>query len=134
MKRHALVILAITLGMQAVAQTNRVMLLESRSDGKTQYYMVSHEVLAKCPKWDAATEPPLAISQAVTRAKEWLKGRFPRCTVHEANSITLEQFAPSLWFYRIEVGRHGPTNIVCRTVTVIVLMDGSVVEPSEKRE
>ena len=66
-----------TIALNAAAAADRVRLTECTDErGKHSYFMVSTETLEKCPTWDVQHEPPLSITQAIPKAREWLKQKF----------------------------------------------------------
>jgi hypothetical protein len=103
------------------------------SAGRVSVYRVQESKLLATRKWSPeAEEPPLSVSSAVKLAMKRLRakrtGPFQVIVVELSASGGREW----RWFYRVNVydlatakGPQGP-----ETVDVVVLMDGSVVEPS----
>jgi TonB family protein len=107
-------------------------------------YEVSDERASRLPQWDqhATPEPPLSMRAATQAAEAWLISRNRDIRAFEASNLTLLRVAPAAvpdgvcrrvdcWYYRLVFdpvvgGRRLAGN---GAFTVIVLMDGSVVEP-----
>jgi TonB family protein len=104
-------------------------------------YEISQERASGLPTWEqqAASEPPLSISEARKTAETWLMSRTPEVKTFELNALSLSRTpAPpgtcrggGCWYYRLTfdpviAGRRLPG---AGDFTVIVLIDGSIVEP-----
>jgi TonB family protein len=103
-------------------------------DGTRYLYEISQDRAAGLPRWDqrARSEPPLSVSQARKAAEAWLTSRAPEVKTLEMTSLSLVNLNPAgLWNYRLTfdpvVGGRRLTG--GRDFTVVVLLDGSIVEP-----
>ncbi len=68
MKHHTIIIaLAIaSVAVSALAAPARVRLTEHQdADGTRTYYMASREAVQNSPTWDAKSDPPMSVSQAI---------------------------------------------------------------------
>jgi TonB family protein len=99
-------------------------------DGSTLAYDISRERLTNAPSWDPQTtaQPPLSVGEAIAEAKRWLqeKRSAPEATDYRLLSALLMRFAGGAsdrWSYQITLSSGAIA------VTVIVLLDGSIVEP-----
>jgi TonB family protein len=103
-------------------------------DGTRYLYEISQERASGLPRWDqrAGSDPPLSVSQARKAAEAWLASRAPEVKTLELTSVNLLNLNPAgLWYYRLTFdplvgGRRLPGG---RDFTVVVLLDGSIVEP-----
>jgi hypothetical protein len=100
------------------------------SDGSTLAYDISRDRFTRAPSRDpqTAVQPPLSIGDAVTAAKNWLrdKPRQPETTDYMLQSTLLSRIAgraSDRWSYQINLLSGAGI------VTVMVLLDGSIVEP-----
>jgi Ca-activated chloride channel family protein len=112
--------------------------------GARSVYDVSEEQSSRLPQWDqhATPEPPLSMRAATQAAEAWLISRNREIRAFEASNLMLLRVAPAAvpdgvcghvecWYYRLAFdpvvgGRRLASG---GAFTVIVLMDGSVVEP-----
>jgi TonB family protein len=112
--------------------------------GARSVYDVSEDRISRLPQWDqhATPEPPLSMRAATQAAEAWLISRNREIRAFEASNLMLLWVAPAAgpdgvcrrvecWYYRLAFdpvvgGRRLPGG---GAFTVIVLMDGSVVEP-----
>ena len=112
-------------------------------DGTRYRYEISKERAEALPQWNqrAAPEPPLSMSAATKAAESWLTSRIPEVKTFDVGSLFFAKVFPSAptdpcripgcWYYRITfdpvVG--GRRLNAGGDFTVVVLLDGSVVEP-----
>ena len=106
----------------------------SASNGQKFVYAAPAKRLSTIPKWKAKGEPPLSIGKALSSALQNLKNKHPD-SVFEVdeieidssryNSVAAEKAEERCWFYKL---RLKATNQRLK-IRVIVLMDGSIVEP-----
>jgi TonB family protein len=109
-------------------------------DGRRYVYEISQERSDGLPQWDqqAASEPPLSMSEATKRGEAWLRSRTPEIMTFELNTLSLlRTLAPpgicrrgGCWYYRMTfdpviAGRR----LASGSDLVVVLIDGSIVEP-----
>lgn len=132
---------ATTVVLTAIAEPGRINITQSTDEkGKTTYFMVSNEMVAKCPAWNEEQEPPLSIRQAITKARDWVKKKYPAFSVSNVNSVCMgkiwEHKILDRWYYSIGIeGRVAVNGIdAIKHFEIVVLMDGSIVEPSDKEE
>lgn len=112
-------------------------------DGTRYRYEISRERAEALPQWNQRTapEPPLSISAATKAAESWLTSRIPEVKTFDVSSLFFAKVFSSVptdpcriagcWYYRIAfdpvVG--GRRLNAGGDFTVVVLLDGSVVEP-----
>jgi TonB family protein len=103
-------------------------------DGTRYQYEISQERASGLPRWDqrAGSEPPLSMGVARRAAEAWLTARAPEIKTLELTSLSLLNLNPAgVWHYRLTfdplVG--GRRLSGGRDFTVVVLLDGSIVEP-----
>jgi len=104
--------------------------------GPTNTWFVTRSQLNRVPGWDEKGEPPLPVAKAVSLATAWVvsKGGGTNSFVETIEFRSLERGNPkgkyrSFWFYKIrfhDAFRYG------NSVTCIVLLDGSIVEPKSE--
>ena len=104
--------------------------------GYTNTWFVAESRFVKKAEWDEKGEPRLSVGKAVSLAKAWVvsKGGSPNSYVCGIEFRSLDRGAPPdspskfrpFWFYVI---RHCEVYQVGSSMTCIVLLDGSVVEP-----
>jgi TonB family protein len=116
-------------------------------DGTRYQFEISEERADALPLWDQreAAEPLLSMREARRKAEAWLTSRTPEIATVELSGVSLAKVlarlptgpctARSCWYYRVSfdpvVGGHrlyGGGDF-----TVVVLLDGSVVEPRIER-
>ena len=128
------------LAKPSAGQTFTIATSIDRND--TRYvYEISQGRANGVQPWDpqASSEPPLSISEARKTAETWLTSRTPEVKTFELNALSLSRTPgpPGIcrgggcWYYRITfdpviAGRRLPG---AGDFTVIVLIDGSIVEP-----
>jgi hypothetical protein len=106
-------------------------------NGKTTEYLTTQNVLEKCPEWTLDKEPPLPIQKAVKIAEEHIKVKYPQFTsfkiIHIALSPVYNSKYRNRWYYDISVQAVANLGGVSASshFNVIVLMDGTIVEPTE---
>jgi hypothetical protein len=140
--RHLILPPVLLLAISSAYAQNRgeVPLFRANYDGKVSDYSISEIRAEKLPKWDP-TQPviPLPIHSAVAKAQVWVKTLNPKFDSFVPARIGLGcvcygKFS-GLWYYTISLDgivggkrMHGPD------FGAVVLMDGSIVEPREKKE
>ena len=98
-------------------------------------YRTTKEILGKCPDWKLDKEPPLPVSTATEIANTWIKKKYPKFNKFSIAAITLSKIwdreYQNKWYYSISVNAFADIDgINTRSFfSVIILMDGSVVEP-----
>ena len=147
MKPLAILILALSLGGQLYAATNtnvRVFALESLGEGTTVFSIPQAKAAAQ-PRWtpESPAQPPLSIYKACSLAKQALANRGKTVAEWRMLDCALREFLdggyPDRWFY--VVGFYRPMSARAARAaertndfieSVVVLMDGTVVEPNLK--
>jgi hypothetical protein len=119
----------------------QVQLIEIGNPGHMHHvYSISEFTLVRLPEWQPEKDPPpLAMAEAISRAREWARKRHPKFDDLRLRNIQLQEIqcdtpVRNRWFYMLSFdpvveGRESWGG----DVTVIVLMDGSIVTPIEKR-
>jgi TonB family protein len=112
-------------------------------DGTRYQFEIPEKRADTLPPWDqrAASEPPLSMTEARRIAEAWLTSRTPEIKTFELSGLSLVKVPPRLptgpcaaggcWYYRASfdpvVG--GRRLSGGGDFTVVVLLDGSIVEP-----
>jgi TonB family protein len=110
---------------------NVTILRRTNADGTNVVWDVTRDRFDRQPAWrpDAGT-PPLSLSDAMRTANEWIQKNHARSNPGLLQSASLLKFGGMSWYYRIEYAMVPVTaDNASERVTVIVLLDGSVVEP-----
>lgn len=142
MKRQVLMFVLLPLLVATAASAgDRVQLMVNTDEaGRRSYYMADAATLEKCPSWDLKVEPPLPVTEAVAKAKDWLKRKQASFLIDDVTSIGLMKIwatgVKDKWCYSIHFqGRASVDGIPGdKNFLVVVLMDGSIVQPSDKKE
>lgn len=121
----------------------------TRADGTHQIWEVARDRLSKVPRWDFTTaQAPLSLVAAVSIAEKWAAQQNPDATRWQVVSAVLTPIVTpmagrasgvtlSSWYYRVQLATaiDSPSVLIpgpvgdARRVSVVVLLDGSVVEP-----
>jgi hypothetical protein len=108
--------------------------------GEEIAWYVSDARLSSTPEWkfDARTGVPLPMPAAYERANTWLKSSFPKIGSFRLRSYTVassgNSLAPNRWYYVFDfVGDVDGSTVSNAKFSVMVLMDGTVVEPRAKK-
>ena len=132
----ATLLLATTAQSLARTSPQGIVPLHAASYGESvREYSIIESQAEKLAKWDPAqTAAPLTTSQAITKARAWLKVRHPKFDGFEPTEISLRRVSYSrftaLWYYTIRFdGLVGQTRSYVPEMEAVVLMDGTVVEP-----
>jgi hypothetical protein len=139
--RVALLLAAIAASAAAAPPNFPVTLFGAGTSEVMYEYQLSPERADRLPRWSPNDgPPPLAIRDATAVAEKWIKQQNPEVKLFALTSITLAHvtWPESLadrWFYRIEFNPIvGGQMLFGGRFTVVVLFDGTVVEPQvEKR-
>jgi hypothetical protein len=141
--RITTVLLLVATGL-AAAPSN-ISLLNTVVQGQRTEFLTDIETLKRTPGWTLGKqEPPLAVSDACRIAVEAGKRRFPKADSISIQSVTLRSTeyhsGPSpngpadivRWHYEVSilpvVG--GETDFTASGNFIVILMDGSVIEPT----
>ena len=105
-------------------------------DGSQIGWYVSDDQFLKMPEWkfDPKSPAPLDLSTAHQRAHEWLKKSFPKMSSFKLRSYSLSTSgnsrASNRWYYTFDFfGDLDGSMVMNSRFSVMVLMDGTVVEP-----
>ena len=110
---------------------NVAILRRAGADGTT-IWEVTRERFDRQPSWraDAGTPPPLSAADALQAANDWLQKHDTRTNASMMQSASLQRLSGLQWYYRIEYALQTATPAsASERVTVVVLLDGTVVEP-----
>ena len=110
-----------------------------QEDGKSFEYVVSEARFAKVPEWAPEKQtPPLPIAKAIEVAKQAARAEHPEFKELLPWNISINQAssrdAHYRWFYVIEfypLANGQPSSFT--QVTALVLMDGGIVKPRERK-
>jgi len=111
---------------------NVTILRRTNTDGTNIVWEATRERFDRQPAWqaDSGTPPPLSLADAIRIANEWVQKSHARTNPGLMQSASLLKFGGMSWYYRIEYAMVPATaNNASERVTVIVLLDGAVVEP-----
>ena len=115
---------------------NVTILRKTNADGISLTWDVTRERFDRQPAWspDGGTPPPLSLADALHTANEWVQKNGARTNTGLMQSASLLRFGGKYWYYRVEYAM-GPVTSASASdrVTVIVLLDGSIVEPRNER-
>ena len=140
MKRSLMLFGCIACLAAATLAEGRVRITEHvDADGKSTFWYITPERLAKLPAWKTDAPLPLPIEKAIAQATAWIKLRHAKFTEWEIVTVSLGKIWDSdtknRWYYSVSV--NGTANVdgvrASSFFSVIVLMDGSVVEPTEQK-
>jgi TonB family protein len=115
---------------------NVVILSRTSADGVRTVWDVARERFDRQPSWrsDAGTPPPLSVADALQAANDWVQKREPRTYPTLMQSASLQRLSGLQWYYRVEYALQSATPAsASERVTVVVLLDGTVVEPRTER-
>ena len=113
--------------------SDRIKLMENTdASGKTTYFMVDEGVLKKCPGWDLRIAPPLSAAEAIAKAKKWLKQEDADVTAVHLNKVGGPPVLEDKWVYSLSLQGRVNGFPADKFFFVVILMDGTVVQPSEK--
>jgi hypothetical protein len=116
----------------------KVNLLTSQDPRGVVTFEVDIPIVQSSPQWDGKGEPPLSVAQAILKAEAWLREAHAdlRGIPIQSYAIALNRVPrsanlPNRWIYRIEFVPAGMVaSTVARPITVVLLLDGTVVPPS----
>jgi hypothetical protein len=107
-------------------------------DGRMFDYTVPKTAFGRLPAWEVEKDPPpLAIARALEIAKKATRTEHPELMEFMPSTISIHQVGShdrkTRWFYVINMYpmTNGEPSIDSQ-VTVVVLMDGTVVKPKER--
>ena len=115
---------------------NVAILRRASADGVTTIWDVARERFDRQPTWrpDAGTPPPLSVADALQAANDWIQKRESRTSSTLMQSASLQRLSGLQWYYRVEYAQQTATpSSASDRVTVVVLLDGTVVEPRTER-
>jgi hypothetical protein len=109
-----------------------------RPDGTDDVYELSDQRVVRLPAWDPQTtpEPPLSVGAAIVAARTWLQQRNPGLDRLENLAVRLERAFADVqrpnshaWLYELRFQALNDGGRFGDMFNVIVLLDGSIVEP-----
>jgi TonB family protein len=114
-------------------------LLANRSlNGQVLVWDIDVVRAASVPRWNPDAEPPVSAGEAARLARNWLIGRNPEVERFVLVSVSLlRRPLPPLtsdaefWFYQIVYSTAPTLPVQNSSMLVVVLLDGSVLEPTE---
>jgi TonB family protein len=129
------VLLALTTGALAAAQNPGSIFLarQDTPDGSYRWEILASRV-SSLPQWNPRVDaPPLSLDAAIKIGEEWLKQQTPEIKAFDVSFVSLARFPiQDLWYYRLQfdpVVANRRLSAGANPFTVVVLLDGSVVEP-----
>jgi TonB family protein len=118
---------------------NTVRLLTGRGlNGQTLVWDIDVTEARRLPRWNTDVEPAISTSEAVRLARSWIAGRNPQkeSLILQGANLTRRALPPltpdaEVWFYLITYSRGPVLSGQNPPLSVIVLLDGSVMAPKE---
>ncbi len=143
--RAIFIFLLFSLAPYVNAQDDAVVTLYdlTRANGNRETYRITEQSASRVPDWfpEKDEKPPLSIPRAITLAKEWAKKQ-SKDSKPDIQSIRIWRIKwPEMmnkWFYIIDLSRYVQgrstdglpvVGTTTDSISVVVLMDGSVVGP-----
>ena len=131
----ALLLVAACSGETATTHEHPIRTSYEEDGGEIGWY-VSDTQFMKTPEWkfDGQSSPPLGMPSAYQNAYTWLKKSFPKMSGFKVRSYGLSTAgssrAPNRWYYTFDfVGDFDGSMVMNSRFSVMVLMDGSIIEP-----
>jgi len=131
----ALLLLVACTGATATTHEHPIRTSYEDDGGEIGWY-VSDVQFMKTPEWkfDGESSAPLGMPSAYQSAYGWLKKTFPKMSGFKVRSYGLSTAgssrAPNRWYYTFDfVGDLDGSTVMNSRFSVMVLMDGSVIEP-----
>jgi TonB family protein len=115
---------------------NVAIMRRASADGATTIWDVTRERFDRQPSWrpDAGTPPPLSLADALQTANDWVQKREGRTNSTLMQSASLLRLNGLQWYYRVDYALQTTTAAnASERVTVVVLLDGTVVEPRTEK-
>ena len=114
-------------------------LLAMAQNGRPQVWDIVIARVSTLPAWNGESEPPLSIGEAARIARNWIVGQkmqISGLTLRTINLIGRPLPGPSeVWYYQVSYSSAGaPLATAGPPVVVVVLFDGSVLEPKDIAE
>ncbi|HEX7254012.1 MAG TPA: hypothetical protein VF376_14110 [Thermoanaerobaculia bacterium] len=107
---------------------------ETNGEGVTRVFSISPEAALRIPEWfPEKGEPPLSMSRAIQLATDAAQRQSPEHTMFVARAVRIQlascdQPVGNRWYYVLTcVPREGGVLGMSRSVPIVVLMDGTVV-------
>lgn len=121
------------------AQAEDVVIMYSYGRNGPMQYSVPREKAARLQRWETTIkEPPLTLQAAIKHAEAWYHSRYPDVRGWQPVSISLSSSNRKdknyVWYYTIMLQPLDPAAYRTTDDTVMILMDGSVVEPKPKEK
>jgi hypothetical protein len=119
--------------------SDEVQLQEVPDDGRTLVFTITRERAESLPDWEPDTQPPpLALMKAINLAKAAARKRQPKfddlkVTSVNLNGINCYPAIPGKWYYVVHMSPVMDGRTFFGGIWEVVLMDGTVVEPREKK-
>ena len=123
----------------SIMASEKVGITEHRDEkGKSTFYSTTTEVLSRSPSWDSTGNPPLSLGDATIKARNWIKTKYPSFKTEDVENISLgkiwNQEIKNRWYYTISLRARATVDGIETEnfFSVIVLLDGNIIDPSEK--
>ena len=107
------------------------------SNGRKLAFNIEQSKLRNYPEWNADSPIPLELHKAVEIAKSWANKRHENNFKFQASQILLQRLTEkNCWYFMVMLTAYTKTNdiLVPSNEIVVVLLDGSVVEPKIEKE
>lgn len=127
------------LALPLPARAEDVVIMYSYGRKGPLQYSVPSEKAARLQRWETTIkEPPLTLQAAVKHAEAWYHNRYPDIPGWQPVSISLSSSNRKdknyVWYYVIMLQPLDTAAYETTDDTVMILMDGSIVEPKPKEK
>ena len=127
--------------MTSAQMANRIIYLIgiNQSDESNLVYEATVDTIRNSPNWGGIGEPPLGIAKATDAAIKYFIPKYPDAQ-YDVDAVMLQRI-PSIntinrWFYKIDIRYAVKINgvITPKSTSVIMLLDGNIIEPRISNE
>jgi hypothetical protein len=132
-------ILIFFLALPLSAQAEEVVMMYSYGRMGALQYSIPGEKAARLRRWETTSqEPPLKLQAAVQYAENWYRNRYSEVKGWQPVSVSLSSSNRHdknyVWYYMIMLQPLDTAAYRTMDDTVMILMDGSVVEPKPREK
>jgi len=111
-----------------------IRLISRPQDGGMLVWDITREKASQLPRWDPAAAPvPLSTADAASRAQAWLREHHPDAPPLELTTAMLSRVRRGgdidFWIYQLDFFSYNGPYSLRRPYSVVVLPDGTVVDP-----
>ena len=135
------ILLMVVCGFASAATPQHAIRTAYEEDGREIGWYVSDSQFLKTPEWkfDGRSEPPLSMPVAYSRAYGWVQKAFPKMSSFRLRSYELSTAGSSRvqnrWYYTFDFfGELDGSTVTNSKFSVMVLMDGTIIEPRQEQQ